>query len=106
MLVTLLIPLTAILLGHFLLGEARKAGGAFVIGGARLIVDGRALICSGRRRRNELAGRDRACCLRSGHLQHQMIVVLATVLVRDAHPDTVGAGFEVRRQARDPQMRA
>jgi hypothetical protein len=32
---------TAILLGHFLFGEAREVGGAFVIGGARLIVDGR-----------------------------------------------------------------
>jgi drug/metabolite transporter (DMT)-like permease len=46
MLVTLLIPVTAILLGHFLLGEpiaAREVIGAFVIGGALLIVDGRAL---------------------------------------------------------------
>jgi drug/metabolite transporter (DMT)-like permease len=46
MLVTLLIPLTAILLGHFLLGEpfeTREVIGAFVIGGALLIVDGRAL---------------------------------------------------------------
>jgi len=46
MLVTLLIPLTAILLGHFLLGEtleAREIIGACVIGGALLIVDGRAL---------------------------------------------------------------
>ena len=46
MLVTLLIPLTAILLGHFLLGEplaAREIIGALVIGGALLIVDGRAL---------------------------------------------------------------
>jgi drug/metabolite transporter (DMT)-like permease len=44
MLVTLLIPVTAILLGHFLLGEpleAREIIGAFVIGGALLIVDGR-----------------------------------------------------------------
>jgi drug/metabolite transporter (DMT)-like permease len=46
MLVTLLIPVTAILLGHFLLGEplaAREIIGALVIGGALLIVDGRAL---------------------------------------------------------------
>ena len=46
MLVTLLIPVTAILLGHFLLGEplqAREVVGALVIGGALLIVDGRAL---------------------------------------------------------------
>jgi drug/metabolite transporter (DMT)-like permease len=46
MLVTLLIPVTAILLGHFLLGEpleAREIIGACVIGGALLIVDGRAL---------------------------------------------------------------
>jgi drug/metabolite transporter (DMT)-like permease len=46
MLVTLLIPLTAILLGHFVLGEpleAREIIGALVIGGALLIVDGRAL---------------------------------------------------------------
>jgi drug/metabolite transporter (DMT)-like permease len=44
MLVTLLIPVTAILLGHFLLGEpleAREIIGALVIGGALLIVDGR-----------------------------------------------------------------
>jgi drug/metabolite transporter (DMT)-like permease len=46
MLVTLLIPVTAILLGHFLLGEpleAREVIGALVIGGALLIVDGRVL---------------------------------------------------------------
>jgi drug/metabolite transporter (DMT)-like permease len=46
MLVTLLIPVTAILLGHFLLGEpleAREIMGALVIGGALLIVDGRML---------------------------------------------------------------
>jgi drug/metabolite transporter (DMT)-like permease len=45
MLVMLLIPVTAILLGHFLLGEpleAREIVGALVIGGALLIVDGRA----------------------------------------------------------------
>jgi drug/metabolite transporter (DMT)-like permease len=45
MLVTLLIPLTAILLGHFALGEAvaaREIFGALVIAGALLIVDGRA----------------------------------------------------------------
>jgi drug/metabolite transporter (DMT)-like permease len=47
MLVTLLIPVTAILLGHFLLGEplqAREIVGALVIGGALLIVDGRVLM--------------------------------------------------------------
>jgi drug/metabolite transporter (DMT)-like permease len=46
MLVTLLIPVTAILLGHFLLGEpleTREVIGAIVIGCALLIVDGRAL---------------------------------------------------------------
>jgi drug/metabolite transporter (DMT)-like permease len=46
MLVTLLIPVTAILLGHFLLGEPlqpREIVGALIIGGALLIVDGRAL---------------------------------------------------------------
>jgi drug/metabolite transporter (DMT)-like permease len=46
MLVTLLIPVTAILLGHFFLGEpleAREIIGALVIGGALLIVDGRML---------------------------------------------------------------
>jgi drug/metabolite transporter (DMT)-like permease len=46
MLVTLLISVTAILLGHFVLGEpleAREIIGALVIGGALLIVDGRAL---------------------------------------------------------------
>jgi drug/metabolite transporter (DMT)-like permease len=44
MLVTLLIPVTAILLGHFALGEpleAREIAGASIIGGALLIVDGR-----------------------------------------------------------------
>jgi len=44
MLVTLLIPVTAILLGHFLLGEpleAREIAGACIIGGALVIVDGR-----------------------------------------------------------------
>jgi drug/metabolite transporter (DMT)-like permease len=44
MLVTLLIPVTAILLGHFVLGEAleaREVVGACVIGGALLIIDGR-----------------------------------------------------------------
>jgi drug/metabolite transporter (DMT)-like permease len=44
MLVTLLIPVTAILLGHFVLGEplqTREVVGACVIGGALLIVDGR-----------------------------------------------------------------
>jgi drug/metabolite transporter (DMT)-like permease len=46
MLVTLLIPLTAILPGRFVLGEpleAREIIGACVIAGALLIVDGRAL---------------------------------------------------------------
>jgi drug/metabolite transporter (DMT)-like permease len=45
MLVTLLIPVTAILLGHFVLGEpleSREVVGACVIAGALLIVDGRA----------------------------------------------------------------
>ena len=44
MLVTLLIPVTAILLGHFVLGEAvgaREIIGALVIAAALLIVDGR-----------------------------------------------------------------
>jgi len=44
MLVTLLIPVTAILLGHFVLGEAvtaREIVGALLIAGALLIVDGR-----------------------------------------------------------------
>jgi drug/metabolite transporter (DMT)-like permease len=46
MLVTLLIPVTAILLGYLFLGEplvAREVVGALVIGGALLIVDGRVL---------------------------------------------------------------
>jgi drug/metabolite transporter (DMT)-like permease len=46
MLVTLLIPVTAILLGRFLLGEPLEASeviGALVIGGALLIIDGRVL---------------------------------------------------------------
>jgi drug/metabolite transporter (DMT)-like permease len=44
MLVTLLIPVTALLLGHFALSEpleAREIAGACIIGGALLIVDGR-----------------------------------------------------------------
>ena len=46
MLVTLLIPVTAILLGHFVLGErlgGREIAGALVIGSALLIMDGRVL---------------------------------------------------------------
>jgi drug/metabolite transporter (DMT)-like permease len=46
MLVTLLIPVTAICLGHIFLGElidAREIVGAIVIGSALIIVDGRAL---------------------------------------------------------------
>ena len=44
MLVTLLIPITAILLGHFVLGEAITAQqivGAIIIGSALLVIDGR-----------------------------------------------------------------
>jgi drug/metabolite transporter (DMT)-like permease len=44
MLVTLLIPITAILLGHFVLGEAlkgREIAGALVIGSALILMDGR-----------------------------------------------------------------
>jgi drug/metabolite transporter (DMT)-like permease len=44
MLVTLLIPVTAILLGHFVLGETlkgREIMGALVIGSALLLIDGR-----------------------------------------------------------------
>ena len=44
MLVTLLIPVTAILLGHFVLGEpvtARQVVGAIIIGSALLVIDGR-----------------------------------------------------------------
>lgn len=44
LLVTLLIPVTAILLGHFVLGEPltfREIGGALVIGSALLVIDGR-----------------------------------------------------------------
>jgi drug/metabolite transporter (DMT)-like permease len=44
MLVTLLIPVTAILLGHFVLGEpltAREIVGALIIGSALLVIDGR-----------------------------------------------------------------
>ncbi|MFL6820438.1 MAG: DMT family transporter [Bradyrhizobium sp.] len=47
MLVTLLIPVTAILLGYLLLGEqitAREIVGAIVIGSALLLIDGRAII--------------------------------------------------------------
>lgn len=46
MLVTLLLPVPAILLGHFALGEALQSNeilGALVIGGALLIIDGRVL---------------------------------------------------------------
>jgi drug/metabolite transporter (DMT)-like permease len=46
MLVTLLIPVTAILLGSLVLGEAismREIAGAAVIGSALLIIDGRVL---------------------------------------------------------------
>ncbi|WIW43315.1 DMT family transporter [Bradyrhizobium sp. 62B] len=46
MLVTLLIPVTAILLGRLVLGEpisAREIAGAIVIGSALLVIDGRAL---------------------------------------------------------------
>lgn len=44
LLVTLLIPVTAILLGHFVLGEPltfREIAGALVIGSALLVIDGR-----------------------------------------------------------------
>ena len=46
MLVTLLIPVTAILLGYLVLGEAisaREITGALVIGSALLLIDGRVL---------------------------------------------------------------
>jgi drug/metabolite transporter (DMT)-like permease len=46
MLVTLLIPLTAILLGYLVLGERislREIAGALVIGSALLVIDGRVL---------------------------------------------------------------
>ena len=46
MLVTLLIPVTAILLGHLVLGESislREMIGALVIGSALLLIDGRLL---------------------------------------------------------------
>jgi drug/metabolite transporter (DMT)-like permease len=45
MLVTLLIPITAILLGHFVLGEPltiQEIAGALIIGSALLMIDGRA----------------------------------------------------------------
>jgi drug/metabolite transporter (DMT)-like permease len=44
MLVTLLIPVTAILLGHFVLGEpltTQEIAGALIIGSALLVIDGR-----------------------------------------------------------------
>ena len=46
MLVTLLIPVTAILLGYLVLGRrisAREIAGALVIGSALLLIDGRVL---------------------------------------------------------------
>ena len=46
MLVTLLIPVTAILLGYLVLGEQislREIAGALVIGSALLLIDGRVL---------------------------------------------------------------
>jgi drug/metabolite transporter (DMT)-like permease len=46
MLVTLLIPVTAILLGYLVLGESvslREIFGALVIGSALLLIDGRVL---------------------------------------------------------------
>jgi drug/metabolite transporter (DMT)-like permease len=46
MLVTLLIPVTTILLGHFVLGEAltlREIAGALVIAASLLVIDGRVL---------------------------------------------------------------
>jgi drug/metabolite transporter (DMT)-like permease len=52
MLVTLLIPVTAILLGYLMLGEAislREIVGAVVIGSALLIIDGRVLQLIGHR---------------------------------------------------------
>jgi drug/metabolite transporter (DMT)-like permease len=50
MLVTLLIPVTAILLGYLVLGESissREISGALVIGSALLLIDGRVLELSG-----------------------------------------------------------
>lgn len=52
MLVTLLIPVTAILLGYLVLGEPismREIAGALVIGSALLVMDGRVLTLFGRR---------------------------------------------------------
>jgi drug/metabolite transporter (DMT)-like permease len=52
LLVTLLIPVTAILLGHFVLGEplmAREIAGALIVGSALLVIDGRVLGLVGRR---------------------------------------------------------
>ena len=75
MLVTLLIPVTAILLGHFFLGEplaAREIVGALVIGGALLIVDGRVLrLGAGRSGEVALTRRERAGRLGADHLQHR-----------------------------------
>jgi len=60
MLVTLLIAVTAILLGHFVLGEqltVPEIAGALVIGSALLVIDGRALGWFRRRRTLEPARR-------------------------------------------------
>src|SRR3569623_286211 len=57
-LVTLLIPVTTILLGHFVLGEAlslREVAGALVIAASLLVIDGRALALLRPRRRPQKA---------------------------------------------------
>jgi drug/metabolite transporter (DMT)-like permease len=59
MLVTLLIPVTSILLGHLVLGEVikpREIVGALVIASSLLVVDGRVLAFFGKRNRTKLDG--------------------------------------------------
>jgi drug/metabolite transporter (DMT)-like permease len=64
MLVTLLIPVTSILLGHLVLGEVikpREIIGALVIASSLLVVDGRVLAFFRKRNRTGLGGPGAIC---------------------------------------------
>ena len=59
MLVTLLIPVTSLLLGHLILGEViepREIAGALVIASSLLVLDGRVLAFFGKRNRTRFDG--------------------------------------------------